>query len=61
MVIVIRATQKSGVSIAMHEMTQTKLGRTARRVSGTFLSRQLETKEGRMEGHLRPRNVYFGE
>ena len=45
----------------MREVTQTKLGRTALRVSGTFLGRPLETSEGRMEGHLRPRTVCFRE
>jgi len=47
--------------MAVHKMTQTKPGRAALRVPDTFLGSPLETSEGRMEGHLRPRNVCFRE
>jgi hypothetical protein len=46
----------------MHNMTQTRLGRIALRVSGTFLDRPLERNKGRMEGRLWPcNNVYYRE
>ncbi len=47
--------------MAMHDITQTRPGRTAPRVPTTALGRPLETSEGRMDGHLQPRNVCFRE
>jgi hypothetical protein len=47
--------------MTMHDMTQTKLGRTALHVSGTYLDRPLERNNGRMEGRLWPCKVYYRE
>ena len=45
--------------MTMHNMMQTRPGRTQLCVSGTFLDHPLERNKGRMEGRLWPCNVSY--